>query len=129
MADETPRVHGFSSRTQGSWEGDPRLRGANAFVPCCWSLRNTNEGQGPASSGLFLSLKSVSAEDRRGRQDSPARPLVPADQLGASGLLAASDEASCPLRHPRASWDSQLPGRRFLVASLNFRSFSPRRGH
>lgn len=93
MADEMPTARGFSSGSQGSWEGAPRRRGADALVPWCWPLRNTSEWQGP-----FLSLKSVCAEDRRAGRTARHSPWY---HPGVSGVLEASDGASCPPRHLR----------------------------
>lgn len=122
MADEMPTARGFSSGSQGSWEGAPRLRGADVLVPCCWSLRNTSEWQGPASSGPFLSLKSVCAEDRKGRQDSPTQSLVPSGCFWGPGGLGRGVMPAPSPAGPRGTADCQ--GQAVLVASLNFRSFS-----
>lgn len=90
MADETPPARGFSSGSQGSSEGAPRLRGADVSVPCCWSLRNSSKWPGPTSSGPFLSLKSVCAEDRSRRQHHTAQ--APA---GAPGLCRPRRSHTC----------------------------------
>lgn len=120
MADETPPARGFSSGSQGSSEGAPRLRGADVSVPCCWSLRNSSKWPGPTSSGPFLSLKSVCAEDRSRRQYHTAQ--APA---GAPGLCQPRRRVTPA---PAPAGLAGRPGQAVPVASLNFRSSSPQRG-
>lgn len=119
MADETPPARGFSSGSQGSSEGAPRLRGADVSVPCCWSLRNSSKWPGPTSSGPFLSLKSVCAEDRSRRQHHTAQ--APA---GAPGLCRPRRRVTPA---PAPAGLAGRPGQAVPVASLNLRSSSPQR--